>query len=67
MDRMPIGMAVCLHTGGAHAPVHNTTLNGSMECMDCELRLIPNQIYIPERDQTVTLWLSETIIYEEPF
>lgn len=65
MDRMPVGMALC-RTGANHTPVFNTS-NADVECMDCELPISEWSIYIPERANTVTIWLSDTTIYEEPF
>lgn len=65
MDRMPIGMAAC-KTGANHTPVINI-VDSTIQCMDCDLAISEWNIYIPERDDTVTLWLSEVTIYEEPF
>jgi hypothetical protein len=59
-------MAVCGDTGANHTPVYNVADNHA-ECIDCELPITQWNIYIPERDDTVDLWLSETTIVEEPY
>jgi hypothetical protein len=66
MDRMPIGMASCMKTGANHSPVMNMD-SQRVECMDCEIPIEEWNIFIPERNDTVALWLSNYTIPEEPF
>lgn len=65
MDRLPIGMATCLVVQGTnHTPVLNVDTQ-TVECVDCSLEIVEWSIYIPERDENVSLWLSQTTITEE--
>ncbi|HET6915005.1 MAG TPA: hypothetical protein VFH56_02835 [Acidimicrobiales bacterium] len=66
MNQVPIGMARCVKTGASHEPVFDVD-NERLACFDCYLPISQWNVHLPERDDTITLWLSQTTIYEDPF
>lgn len=76
MDRMPIGLIRCPKLGSTHEacvcldpecghPHHWEDDQRHLRCVECDLTIKAWNIYIPEKDETATLYLSEILIAEE--